>query len=143
MSDSPAPDHVLTDGWIHTLDPEAGVVQALAIRDGKVLAAGTSESIMRLAGNATEVTALHGRCVLPGLTDSHLHLQHLAFSLARIDCDRRPVTSMAPSSSTPVSSPSGVRSSRPSGGLAVSRSRPARDNAAELAQPACMDLAVR
>jgi predicted amidohydrolase YtcJ len=87
MSDSPAPDHILTDGRIHTLDPEAGVVQALAIRDGRVLAAGTNESIMRLAGNGTEVTALHGRCVLPGLTDSHLHLQHLAFSLARIDCE--------------------------------------------------------
>jgi len=87
MSESPAPDHVLTDGWIHTLEPKVGVVQALAIRDGRILAAGTTESILSLAGSRTEVTALKGRCVLPGLIDSHLHLQHLAFAMTRVDCE--------------------------------------------------------
>ena len=47
--------------------------RALAVRDGKIAAVGTSAEIRALAGPATRVIALGGRTVIPGLIDSHMH----------------------------------------------------------------------
>jgi predicted amidohydrolase YtcJ len=64
-------DTVLLNGKIVTL---AGAPQeAIAIRDGKVAATGTSDEMRKLAGSATRVIDLGGRTVIPGLTDSHMH----------------------------------------------------------------------
>ncbi len=47
--------------------------EALAIRDGKILATGTDEEILRLREPATRVIDGKGRTVIPGLNDSHMH----------------------------------------------------------------------
>jgi len=65
-------DTVLTNGKIVTLDA-AGIVEALAVTDGKIVATGKSDEIMRLAGPATRRIDLGGRTVIPGLIDSHMH----------------------------------------------------------------------
>src|SRR4051812_32191592 len=49
-------------------------VAAVAIKDGKVSATGTSEEVLRQRGPATAVIDANGRTVIPGLNDSHLHL---------------------------------------------------------------------
>src|SRR3989454_3782277 len=49
-------------------------VEAVAIADGKVLAAGSNDEILRQRGPATTVIDANGRTVVPGLNDSHLHL---------------------------------------------------------------------
>jgi predicted amidohydrolase YtcJ len=68
-----AADTVLLDGKIVTLDPQERVVQALAIRDGRILATGTTAEIEKLATEKTEVIRLDGRMVLPGFIESHCH----------------------------------------------------------------------
>jgi len=65
-------DTVLTNGKIVTLET-AGIVEALAVTDGKIVATGKSDEIMRLAGPATRRIDLGGRTVIPGLIDSHMH----------------------------------------------------------------------
>ena len=65
-------DTVLTNGKIVTLDA-AGIVEALAVTDGKIVATGKSDEIVRLAGPATRRIDLGGRTVIPGLIDSHMH----------------------------------------------------------------------
>jgi predicted amidohydrolase YtcJ len=47
--------------------------EALAIRDGKIIATGTDEEILRLREPATRVIDGKGRTVIPGLNDSHMH----------------------------------------------------------------------
>src|SRR5436190_1522251 len=47
---------------------------AVAIRDGRFTHVGRSEEILPLAGAGTRVVDLHGRPVLPGLIDNHLHI---------------------------------------------------------------------
>ena len=64
---------VLRNGKITTLDPAIGEAEALAIRDGRVLAVGTAEDIMPVVPGA-QVIDLGGRRVIPGLNDSHTHL---------------------------------------------------------------------
>ena len=65
-------DTVLTNGKIVTLEA-AGIVEALAVTDGKIVATGKSDEILRLAGPATRRIDLGGRTVIPGLIDSHMH----------------------------------------------------------------------
>jgi predicted amidohydrolase YtcJ len=65
---------VLFNGRILTVDPRDTIVQALAIRDGKIIAVGTDRDILRLAGAATKRIDLQGRTATPGLIDSHAHI---------------------------------------------------------------------
>ena len=67
-------DMILRDGRITTLDRTNPEAQAIAIRGGLVEAIGTTEEIMRLASNDTQVIDLGGKRVIPGLNDSHTHL---------------------------------------------------------------------
>ena len=65
---------IVTGGRIATLDPARPFVEALASRDGRVLATGTAQEVMRRRGAATQVIELRGRTAIPGLIDSHLHV---------------------------------------------------------------------
>jgi predicted amidohydrolase YtcJ len=66
-------DTVLVNGKIVTLDPAGTIVEALAIREGRILAVGPTEEIVAHAGSATERIDLEGKTVVPGLADNHYH----------------------------------------------------------------------
>src|SRR5690348_1680418 len=68
------PDLILANGRILTMDAAGTQAEALAIKDGRVLATGSNAEIRELAGSATRTIDLQGRTALPGLTDAHLHL---------------------------------------------------------------------
>lgn len=65
---------ILTNGQFHTLDRENPLADAVAIKDGKILAVGTTAYVMGFAGEGTQLVDLKGHTVIPGLNDSHLHL---------------------------------------------------------------------
>src|SRR5262249_31374434 len=67
-----SPDAVLLNGKIITLETGAPE-EAIAVRDGRVVALGRSAEIRSLAGPSTKVIELGGRTVIPGLIDSHMH----------------------------------------------------------------------
>lgn len=69
-----APDLILRNGRITTLEPASPEVSAIAIKDGLVLALGSDAEISRLADAATRSVDLNRRRVIPGLTDSHMHI---------------------------------------------------------------------
>jgi predicted amidohydrolase YtcJ len=64
-------DTILVNGKIVRFD--AGPAQALAVRNGRIAAIGSSGEIRALAGPATRIVDLGGRTVIPGLIDSHIH----------------------------------------------------------------------
>jgi predicted amidohydrolase YtcJ len=68
------PQLILFHGRILSVDSRDAIFQALAIRDGKIIAVGTDREIMRLADAATQRIDLHGRTATPGLIDSHAHI---------------------------------------------------------------------
>jgi predicted amidohydrolase YtcJ len=77
-----SPDTILVNGTIVTVDAASSVRQALAIRDGKILALGTTAEMRALAAPSTRVIDLGGRTVIPGLIDSHLHAIRAAQTFA-------------------------------------------------------------
>ena len=68
-----APDTVLVNGKILTVDARFSTREAMAIRDARIVALGSSADIRKTAGARTRVIDLAGRTVIPGLIDSHLH----------------------------------------------------------------------
>ncbi|MBE0543623.1 MAG: amidohydrolase family protein [Verrucomicrobia bacterium] len=66
-------DLIVHHGKILTVDRDFSVRQAMAIKNGLILRAGTDEEILRLKGPRTELIDLAGKMVLPGLMDSHTH----------------------------------------------------------------------
>lgn len=66
-------DTLLYNGTIWTADSTGTCCQAIALRDGVILATGTDEELQPLIGPETHCTDLADRVVLPGLIDSHMH----------------------------------------------------------------------
>jgi predicted amidohydrolase YtcJ len=68
-----APDLVLVNGKVVTVDDRFTIAQALAIRNGRIVKVGTTAEIEALKGPATRALDLNGRTVIPGLIDNHAH----------------------------------------------------------------------
>ena len=75
-------DTLLVNGKILTVDRAFSTREALAIRDGRIVALGGNPEIRRLAGPLTRVIDLEGRTAIPGLIDSHLHAIRAALSFS-------------------------------------------------------------
>ena len=69
-----APEMILHNGKIVTVDEDFSIAEAVAIKNGHFIAVGSNSEILSLAGAATETFDLEGKTVLPGLHDSHVHL---------------------------------------------------------------------
>ncbi|MDI3522424.1 MAG: hypothetical protein PWP43_606, partial [Bacillota bacterium] len=78
-------DLVLRGGRVLTLVPEQPEVEAVAVRGNRVLAVGTESELKAYLGPQTEVIDAQGLTVVPGLTDTHLHLLHYGFALNQVD----------------------------------------------------------
>ncbi len=67
------PELILHNGKIITADDKETVAVAVAIRNGKFLAVGDNDRVLKLAGPDTKKIDLQGKSVVPGFIDTHLH----------------------------------------------------------------------
>ncbi len=74
IPDSLAPDRILVNAKIVTVDEDFSIAEAVAIRNGKFVAVGSDREIRALAGQGTEIIDLEGKTVLPGFNDGHGHV---------------------------------------------------------------------
>jgi len=83
---------VYTGGDILTLAGETPTyVEALAVRDGKVVAAGSRADAVKAAGPGARQVDLKGKTLLPGFIDAHSHLLNYADSLVQANLNPPPV----------------------------------------------------
>lgn len=68
-----AAELALIRGPVITMAGGSPIADAVAIRDGRIAAVGTTADVQALVGKRTEVIDLGGRCVMPGLIDCHTH----------------------------------------------------------------------
>ena len=81
------PDLILTNGTVLTADQNNYQAEAVAVWNGRIGAVGAKSDIEVLGDNRTQLVDLKGRCVLPGLTDPHVHFADGGASMMhRLDC---------------------------------------------------------
>ena len=69
-----APERVLLNGKIATVDDFFSIQEAVALQGERILAVGSNEDMESLAGPDTEIVDLGGKTVIPGLIDDHNHV---------------------------------------------------------------------
>lgn len=77
-------DLLVTHAKIYTVDDNFSVKQAMAIKDGKVVATGTTDALSR-AYKAEKQIKVRGKYVYPGLIDAHAHLYGMGLSMQEVD----------------------------------------------------------
>lgn len=80
-----AADLVLKDGVIVTLNPLQPKAEAIAVRNGKILALGSNKAISNYIDKRTRVVDLHGAFVTPGFIEGHGHLLQTGRALMRLN----------------------------------------------------------
>jgi len=82
-----SPDLILRNGKIYTLNARNTVAQAVAVKDGRILAVGSDAEVEGLSGPGTTAVDLGGQTVIPGIFDSHNHLMEVGAKLSQIRLD--------------------------------------------------------
>ena len=88
LADKPpsfAPDLVIINAMVHTMDPNLPLADAVAIHGNRIVAVGASKEIKKMAGPRTRVVDAQKRVVLPGFNDSHVHFLSGGFQLSSVD----------------------------------------------------------
>jgi hypothetical protein len=68
-----SPDTIYINGSVYTVDAHDSIQEALAIGAGRITYVGTTAAAKAMAGPKTHVVDLHGRMLMPGLIDGHMH----------------------------------------------------------------------
>src|SRR5579859_7718971 len=85
-------DTLYRNGVVYTVDDSAAVAQAIAVTHGRITYVGGNDGAAAVTGRATRVVDLHGRMLMPGLIDGHLHPVDAGLDLLKCDLDYQPVT---------------------------------------------------
>ena len=78
-------DTIFYNGKIYTMEKGWGVQSAVAVQDGIIQRVGQDEEILALKTSETECIDLKGKTMLPGFTDSHMHLLSYGYSLEKVN----------------------------------------------------------
>jgi len=78
-------DLVLMDGNVLTMCSSQSSAEAVAVKKDRIVKVGTNEEIRQWIGDDTTVINLQGRTVVPGLTDSHIHVGDFGKFLTWVD----------------------------------------------------------
>ena len=88
----PAPDLVVVNGRVYTVDDRQPKAEAFAVKHGRFVAVGSSKQIRELAGKGTKVLEADGMTVTPGFIDAHSHPASAGVSeLRKVNCDLRTI----------------------------------------------------
>ena len=88
LADKPpalAPDLVIVNAMVHTMDPSQPVAEAVAIHGNRIVAVGASKEIKKMAGPRRRIVDAQERVVLPGFNDSHVHFLIGGFQLSSVE----------------------------------------------------------
>ena len=76
------PDVIYHGGDVVTIDDKNPTAEAVAVKDGKIVAVGTKTDILKLKGDSTRLIDLGDRTMLPGFVDAHGHCFNVGFQAA-------------------------------------------------------------
>ena len=83
--EQPTADTIIHNGTIYTVQDETPIVEAVAIKEGKVVYAGSYDEALKWKNEATELIDLEGKTMTPGFIESHGHLMGLGYNELNLD----------------------------------------------------------
>ncbi len=88
-------DQVILNANIITIDAKRPAAEALAVLHGRFIAVGSSQDMVGLIGQDTQVLDLTGKTVLPGFIDAHIHVLNSGIRhVMAADCDLPTIASI-------------------------------------------------
>lgn len=84
-ADNSSADLVLRNGNIVTVDDDNPSAQAIAVRDGHIVAVGSDADIEGYVGAGTEVIDLEGKTAIPGFIEGHAHFTGVGMSTLQLN----------------------------------------------------------
>ena len=84
-------DAIYTGGPIVTMIEDGDRVEALAVKDGRILLTGSADEVMKLKGPDTRMVDLQGHALMPGFIDPHSHIVMQAAKFACVNLDPYPI----------------------------------------------------
>lgn len=81
----PVADTIIAHGRVYTGNSAQPWAEAVAVRDGKIIAVGDEQTISKLRSAATTVIEVGGHLVLPGFVDCHVHFMGGSLGLGRVN----------------------------------------------------------
>jgi predicted amidohydrolase YtcJ len=80
-----APDLIVTNAKVHTVDEKAPSAEAFAVTKGRITFVGTTAAALKMKGASSKVVDAKGQTIIPGIIDAHAHLSSLAQALRVVD----------------------------------------------------------
>lgn len=65
---------VFKNGTIYTSNEKQDIVEAVAVKEGKIIFVGSNKDVEEFINEDTKVVDLQGRFILPGFVDNHNHI---------------------------------------------------------------------
>src|SRR5438445_12107594 len=84
----PVPDLILYNGWIYPEPESRRRFEAMAVRNGMVADLGSNHEMLKLKSKTTQIFDIRSRTVLPGFSDSHIHLLNYGMLLSTLNLSR-------------------------------------------------------
>lgn len=81
----PVADLLLLNGQVITMDTAYPTAEAVAVKDGKIQAVGSTADLCAYQGDSTAVIELNGEMVIPGLIEGHGHFLWLGYQQMNVD----------------------------------------------------------
>ncbi len=78
-------DSIFYNGTIYTVDDSNPQVEAVAVKNGMIMATGSKAEIMKLQGDDTEMVDLQGQTMTPGFIESHAHMMGVGYNKLELD----------------------------------------------------------
>jgi predicted amidohydrolase YtcJ len=87
--ESVLPDLLIVNGKVITVDSNFSIAQAVAVKDGKIVAIGTNSDIKTLTDKKTKIIDIQGKTIIPGINDTHCHISDWALTRPPFMLDTR------------------------------------------------------
>src|SRR3954465_2005574 len=82
---TPDADLIINNAKVWTVDPARPNAQAMAVLGDRIVAVGSEAAVSRWRGTRTRIVDAHGRLLLPGFNDAHVHFITGGASLEQVD----------------------------------------------------------
>ncbi len=89
-----APDLVIINGKVVTVDKNDSMAEAIAVKNGYIIKVGSNQEVKALASTETEEIDLEGKTIYPGFIDTHEHCIRRGLQLDYVNCRTPPMKSL-------------------------------------------------